>query len=385
MARGLLAGATDAKTTAPGAQPFEAPAPEDQLWLGVLAGAASGADLAPFYRAWEDMDLARTHYRSLVQQADEIETLAALPFAHARIVAHAVPDDPDWQRIMQLSVLYAAVAALVVAIIRESLLSGVRSAAELAEAAGTPVAFRLPRLSSVPGDGASAADQVVRAPLAHFAQAIRGLQLNLQRDLPSMPGGRCVVITSVGDAEGKTTTALALARAFSANGQRVLLLDADLRMPGLHRQVDVPLRGGFQQVLEVEVSLSRLPILVRRDPLSQVMLLVNSAVSRRPAEELFGGATFASVLRNARASFDVVIIDMPSMRWAAEAAHILPHADAAVVVARWGRTPAESVREALAIIRHARPVTFPIMPVLSSDPEPFAPKNRRYQPAYSSV
>lgn len=233
-------------------------------------------------------------------------------------------------------------------------------------------------------DGTSHADQVVTAPLSAFSEGMRTLQLNLQRNLTLGSAGQVVFVLSPGDGEGKTTTALGLARAFDAAGRAVLLLDADVRSAALHRHVDVPLAGGFEQVLSGEVDIGDLAGMVRKDPLSSLSVLVNSGRSMVPAEVLFGGATFAHVLRGARASYDITIVDMPSLHWSAEAGYILPYADAVVLVASWGRTERAKLREALVAIRQAHPLPVPLVPVLALQPNVIRWPAPRYEPGYSS-
>lgn len=80
-----------------------------------------------------------------------------------------------------------------------------------------------------------------------------------------------------------------------------MLIDADGRGVALHRHVDVPLSGGFEPVLAGERDIRQLSGMVRKDPLSKLSVLVNSEPSTVPAEALFGGSTFANVLRGVRA------------------------------------------------------------------------------------
>lgn len=118
--------------------------------------------------------------------------------------------------------------------------------------------------------------------------------------------------------------------------------------------------------------------------MAKLSVLVNSEPSVVPAEVLFGGATFANVLRGVRASYDIAIVDMPSLHWSAEAAHILPHADAAVLVASWGKTEQAKLREAVVAIRQAHPLPIPIVPVLARQPNVIRWPAPRYEPGYSS-
>lgn len=334
------------------------------------------------------LDLARDQYQRLLRRSAELEEQAQLQLPDARLVAPASPPSdagfPDIRTTLAIAALLGLAVALALAFTFDGLASGVRSTDELAEAIGVPAAVAMPRLHASRFDGTSHADQVVTAPLSAFSEGMRTLQVNLQRNLASGVGGQVVFVLSPGDGEGKTTTALGLARAFDAAGRRVLLLDADVRSAALHRHVDVPLAGGFEQVLAGDVDIRQLASMVRKDPLSKLSVLVNSDRSVVPAEVLFGSPTFANVLRGVRASYDITIVDMPSLHWSAEAAYILPHADAVVLVASWGRTERAKLREALVAIRQAHPLPVPLVPVLALQPKVIRWPTPRYEPGYSS-
>jgi Mrp family chromosome partitioning ATPase len=336
----------------------------------------------------QSLDLARSQYQRLLQRSADLEGQAGLQLPDARLVAPASPPTdagfPDMKTTLAAAALLGLAVALALAFTFDGLASGVRSTDELAEAIGVPAAVAMPRLSASRFDGTSHADQVITAPLSPFSEGMRTLQVNLQRSLMVGAGGQVVFVLSAGDGEGKTTTALGLARAFDAAGRTVLLMDADVRAAALHRHVDVPLSGGFEQVLAGDVDIRQLAGMVRKDPLSRLSVLVNSDRSTVPAEVLFGGSTFANVLRGVRASYDITIVDMPSLHWSAEAAYILPHADAVVLVASWGRTERAKLREALVAIRQARPQPVPLVPVLALQPNVIRWPTRRYEPGYSS-
>lgn len=372
-----------------GAGPYATAAHARQtLRQALISHEISGDFRAQLVSLEDETARAQQNYQRLWQRSAELEQLAVLQMPDARLAAPAsapsLASFPDMKTAMAIACLFGLAIALGAAFTLDGFATGVRSTAELAELIGVPTAIAMPRLNMMRFDGTSHADQVITAPLSPFSESMRTLQLGLQRNLLGSAGGQVVFVLSSGDGEGKTTTALGLARAFAAAGRRTLLLDADVRSAALHRHVDVPLGGGFEQVLGGEMGVTRLPSLVRKDPLSSLSVLVNSGRSAVPAETLFGGPTFASVLRGIRASYDVTVVDMPSLTWSAEAAYILPHADAAVVVASWGRTERKKLEEVLAAIRQAHPRPIPLMPVLALMPGALRWPTTRYEAGYSS-
>lgn len=358
----------------------------ETLRTQLQAWALPGEAPAALFMAQQQVDLARGQYRLLVERAVELDAEERLQLPYMRIVAAATPPDdasfPNVRLILVVGMGIGLAVVFAVGFYFHGLRRGVRTTSALANAVQAPIALAVPRVDGSRLDGSSHADVMVRAPLSAFSEGVRSLRLMIQRTFTTSGPGQVVVVTSAREGEGKTTTSLALARAFDAAGQRVLLLDADVRSSALHRHLDVPAGAGFERVLSGEVAVSALGELVRRDPLSGVSILLNSDRSALPAERLFGGTTFAGVVRAARASFDVVIVDMPSARWAAELANIVPHANAAVVVARWGCTGEAQLVDVVSMIRAAHPQPLPVLPLLTQFPAQVGWPMRRQDPGY---
>src|SRR5690606_13643539 len=119
---------------------------------------------------------------------------------------------------------------------------GVTSQEQLAAALKIPVAAAIPLEGERSGQG-SAADLIVETPLSDFAESIRRTRAALDQTLlggtrlappATTPLGRVVMVCSTNPEEGKTTLALALARAYALSGRATLLVDGDLRAPALH-------------------------------------------------------------------------------------------------------------------------------------------------------
>lgn len=342
---------------------------EQAFDLAVTRGKADDevADLA------RQLETLRQEQTALEQRLKALGLQAALQMPDARLAAPAaVPIEasfPDTRSVALIAALFATAIALAAAFTADGWTSGVRSTVELAALAGVPLAIAMPRLTTRRNVGRSYADAVVSAPLSPLSEAMRRLQLGLGRSLEK-PGGRIVAVMSAGEGEGKTTTALGLARSFALAGQQTLLIDADMRSTALRGHLDVPVSRGFEEVLAGRVALSELSSLVQRDPLSRLNVLVNAGPSALPAEMLFGGALFPAVLQGARTSFDVTILDMPSFRWPADSAHILSHVDGIVLVAGWGRAERASLEDMLVSIRgQQQGRAIAIQPVLSMQPQ----------------
>ena len=188
---------------------------------------------------------------------------------------------------------------------------------------------------------------VVRSPRSPAAEAYRTLRTNLQfasldRDL------RTVLVTSAADGEGKTTVAANLGVALAEAGSRVLLLDADLRRPGLHRLFELPLAPGLSNALLDEES--EPPI--RATAVPGLSVLSAGDPPPNPAE-FVASRRLTGLLARLRSSFDYVLVDAAPLTLVADAAALAPSVDGVVMVVSAGKTKrdlARRAREQLAVV-----------------------------------
>lgn len=177
---------------------------------------------------------------------------------------------------------------------------------------------------------------------SHAAESFRTLRTNLlfSAVVQSM---REVVVTSAGPAEGKSTVVANLGVAFAQQGQRVLLVDGDLRRPRLHDVFGFPQTPGLTNAL---VSGESPMTLVRPTEVEGLSVLTAGAAPPNPAE-LLGGTRMAELLDTVGRGFDMVIIDTPPVLIASDAAILSRHAGGTLLVVRAGRTQAAALRDAM--------------------------------------
>ncbi len=212
------------------------------------------------------------------------------------------------------------------------------------QAAATAAAVEPPPPAAV-SDGALD-DRLVAAlaPQSLAAEQYRSLRARIRR-AENGRAIRAIVITSPNKGDGKSLTAANLAITMAQEfQQRVLLIDADLRRPAVHRMFSAPDGPGLSDVLmgaaDLDAALVHLPA-------QQLTLLAAGAPPSHPAE-LLGSATMRRVLDTLRTRFDRILIDMPPVAPLADLQIVAPMVDGVLMIVRAGVTPKPAIERALA-------------------------------------
>ena len=182
-------------------------------------------------------------------------------------------------------------------------------------------------------------------PRSVRAEAYRQVRTNLAFISEQGPP-KSIVITSSASSEGKTSLAMNLALTSARTGQRVVLVDADLRRPMVHTFLDMPEHEGLVNVLAGTIELSDA---LQSSEIGPMDVLVSGPVPTNPSE-LLGSETMLKTIRELENSYDIVIIDTPPVLPVTDALLISVHVDAVVVVARLGQTTRDRIRRTTAAL-----------------------------------
>lgn len=253
----------------------------------------------------------------------------------------AAPESPRPVVDIALGLLLGLMAGVGLAVLRSQLDTGVHNA-EVAEAT-----LRAPVLAKVAYDKG-----IVRRPLIVHddphdprAEAFRTLRTNLRYATVDEPS-RCLVVTSAGQSEGKTSVACNLALALADEGARVALVDADLRRPAVAERMGIEGAVGLTDILIGRVELADVLQPWGRSPLS---VLPSGAVPPNPSEML-GSQGMATLLAELEAHFDYVVIDAPPLLPVTDAAVLAPLASGCLLVASARGATTTSLHEARAVL-----------------------------------
>jgi non-specific protein-tyrosine kinase len=251
---------------------------------------------------------------------------------------------------LQNTVLAAVLGLLVIAgliALLELLYDGVRDTDAVMEAAGLSTLGVISRMKGTRSSSEMYQLAALLYPRSGVAEAYRTLRTNVEFSAVDRPI-RTLLVTSAVPGEGKTVTAANLAVVFAQAGRRVLLVDADLRKPGVHIIFDLPNAHGLTTLLrDPDVSLDAI---VQSTEQENLRILTTGPLPPNPAE-LVGSKRMRTVLDLLTGSEDLVIFDSPPLQAVTDAAILGSFLDATVFVIdaqRSKRRVIRPAREALA-------------------------------------
>lgn len=242
-----------------------------------------------------------------------------------------------------IALVLGLILGLAAVLIAERLDTRLNTREEVQAGFGLPVIAEVPRVAMAEGAVVSALD-----PVSSAAEAYRTLRASLVL-IPAtalgvgagIEGGepRVILVTSPAPGDGKTTTVANLASCFAEAGRSVLVLGCDFRRPEIHKYFDVDARPGIADVL---MDARRdLASVVRPTNLPGVSIAASGSSMRNFGDVANAGR---ALVEEARGLADVVIIDTAPLLATNDATELIPSADAVVVVARVGRTSADSAQ-----------------------------------------
>jgi capsular exopolysaccharide synthesis family protein len=154
------------------------------------------------------------------------------------------------------------------------------------------------------------------------------------------------MVTSALPQEGKTTTSINCAVVLAQKGGRVLLIDADLRRPSIHKTLGMGPHSGLSNVLTGSTTLNDA---TRSAILPNLFVLAAGTPPPDPAE-LLASSKMRDVLAELREQYDHIVIDTPPSLSVTDAVVLSPRADAVVLVIRSGQTTKQALRRSRDIL-----------------------------------
>ncbi len=185
---------------------------------------------------------------------------------------------------------------------------------------------------------------------AKFIEALRVLYTNIQF-LSSDRPIRSIVISSAIAGDGKSTVAFNLAQVAATMGQRVLLVDADMRQPEIHKLSNLNNQWGLSNLISTNLPLSEV---LRPMPAMKHLSVITSGPIPPDPTKLLSSEKMKSLMSEFHNSFDLVIYDAPELVGLADASLLIPHTSGILLVVRMDKTDSSVLKRALDSLKLSR-------------------------------
>ncbi|MCB9358197.1 MAG: polysaccharide biosynthesis tyrosine autokinase [Calditrichaeota bacterium] len=316
-------------------------------------------------RLTRDRKLNEELYLILNEKYEESRISEAAKSAGVEIVDTAKPPEFPLKPRKKLNILFGMLFGLAlgvgITLLIDLLDDTIKTPEELERVALTPLGTipivniedirrRLKRQGKelTPADEARIESKMITkfSPKSPISEAYRSLRTNIQFSDIDNPK-RVILMTSSATKEGKSTTCVNLAITFAQMGSRVLLVDSDLRRPTLHNFFNVDKMYGLSNVLIGSLTLKDV---IKRTEVENLDLITAGDIPPNPAE-MVASERMKAFLDEARAKYDVVLLDSPPVVAVTDAAILTTRADATIVVVSSGMTGRAELKRAINLIQ----------------------------------
>lgn len=252
-----------------------------------------------------ETDTNREMYEALLQRFREVSAQAGVTANNISILDRAdqptEPVSPRPMLNMALAGLGGLGLALLLVFARERFDDVIRSPEDIQAKLGTAPLGVVPLLK-----GGETPSEALADPRSELTEAYHALRTSLELSSPAgLP--KTLLFTSSQQAEGKSTTSFAIARDFARVGRKVLLIDADLRKPSLHKLLSKPNEAGFSSLLAGQRQLGEV---LQASDIPNLSFIAGGPLAPNPAE-LLGAASLEDLLARLTSEYDLVIFDAP--------------------------------------------------------------------------
>jgi polysaccharide biosynthesis transport protein len=317
--------------------------------------------LVNYHILQHDADANKQLYNGLLEKLKEAGISAGLRSSNIRVVdpalAPTIPSRPQKTRNISLALVVGLIGGIGLALFREYLDNTVKSPDDIETLTGLPSLAVVPSLPSSNGhhgrlsrlNGEAGVEQLPEEriellsfvqPKSQISEAFRALRTSLLLSQAEHPP-QVILVTSALPREGKTTAATNLGVTLAQLGDKTLLIDSDLRKPGLRRALDLGMANerGLSSYLAGVCSLEE--VTVPHPLIKNLAAVITGPVPPSPAD-LLSSHRMREAITELRHRFKFIVIDSPPIMAATDAVILSALTDGVLLVVRSGETPKEA-------------------------------------------
>jgi len=308
-----------------------------------------------------EADTNKQLYDGMLQKLKEAGITAGLRSSNIRVVDPALipggPSRPNKTRNIMLSILVGLIGGIGLALLREYLDNTVKTPDDIETLARLPSLAVVPALSNSNGKRTGRFAKLLKAPVvagkegraelishnmpqSQMSEAFRALRTSLLLSQADHPP-QVILMTSALPREGKTTAAVNLAVTLAQLGDKTLLVDADLRKPGINRALSL-VDGKHAGLSSYLAGVSSLDLITVPHPaITNLAAIPTGPIPPNPAD-LLSSRRLTELIAELRTRYKFVVIDSPPIMAATDAVILSVLVDGVLLVVRSGETPKEA-------------------------------------------
>ncbi len=293
-----------------------------------------------------EVDTNRDLYDNILQRWKEVGVASGIKPSNATIIETASRPNsakfPNKTRTVLLGAFLGMMLGVGLTFFINYMDTSVKDADEIERLTRTKPLGQIPTLQTQGANGSSNGVGLIihEHPKSALAENIRAIRTALQY---SMAGHspKVILVTSALPGEGKTTTSSNLSISFAQNNNRVLLIDADLKRPAVHKLYDVNRREGLTEVLTGEIPIEKA---IQESGIPNLWVLPSGSRPPNPVD-LLDSKEMRELLHELSQRYDRIILDTAPVLDMADTLVLVPRVDGLVLVVRLGKTPRAAVRQ----------------------------------------
>lgn len=310
-----------------------------------------------------ESDTYKALYETFLQRYQTAIQQQSFPINDARVITEATPPvDPSWPKkplVLAIGVVLGLFSGFGLAMLREMRDRVFRTGEQVQSELGLEFLGLMPVLAGQSQTAARASAEPgvlgpispvltysLTSPLSGFAETLRASKVAADIALRAK-SPKIIGIVSVMPSEGKTTVAKNFASLVANLGSKTLLVDADLRNPGMSRNLAPHATDGLAELIKGTKTLAEVALLERDSGLVVVPAVVHRRTTN--SSELLSSDAMRRLLADWGQSFDYIILDMPPLGPVIDVRAAADLVDAFVFVVEWGKTPRSLVRSTLEV------------------------------------